>query len=595
MSASLLDWYPGDHAAGLVLIVLAQTAILAAVALLVSARLRRNAAARHVVLLSALVAAAVCPAMTYVFDVAEVSLGIIPGRLEVGSPIQPVSQPTAAPQKASTEVAAEIIEEPSSSGSQNSSGGTSVGSPVARIDGTVTRESSLLEKLRAAFVLGLVAWAGVAIVRCVGIARSWWKMHSIARAARPVAKGNHARLLAELRRRLGVRKLPAIASSPAVSVPVAAGLVHPLIIIPSAIRDKLSEDQWRDVLVHETAHVLRHDHLLALVQRVIGAVFWVNPLVHVLNRRLVRAREEVCDNYVLSFTDSRSYGKTLLGLAELIPQAGRSTVSPGLLGVRWTLEERISGLLDPRRNAMTRTTTYTAALVLGAHLSAAALLAAAGTAKAPDRGAEQPAADADQPGERAEPASHAETDWQSVEARIAEAKRARRIESELNLPTSLQMENGPLWRLRKEIESCHELKVRLEFLNEDERVTINTAKGVRLRDALRPLNLGFRVDGDEVVMAPLRSIELRAFGETKPVGHWVGALKDDNPHIRRRAAEILSALAGLPRDSIPSLVEAMKDPNAPVRRWSARALGNLGTDAGPAVPPLVDAIDDEAA
>ncbi len=245
---------------------------------------------------------------------------------------------------------------------------------------------------------------------------------------------SRARLFEEVRRRLRVRQLPAIMKSPALSVPAAVGLWRPVILVPSAICDRLSENQWRDILVHESAHILRRDHVMVLLQSVIGAVFWMNPLVHLLNRRLVRAREEVCDNYVLSFTDGRSYGKTLLELAELIPPAGRLAFSPGLLGVRWRLQDRISGLLDPRRKATTRTTTFSAAIVFSSHLLLVGLLAAADTAK-PSGGDDLPATGTGQ-----QAGSDPDTDarWRSVAESIAEADRERKMRNELGISVEQQ-------------------------------------------------------------------------------------------------------------------------------------------------------------
>ena len=76
----------------------------------------------------------------------------------------------------------------------------------------------------------------------------------------------------------------------------------------------------RDIVLHEVAHVIRRDQAILLLQRVVAAVYWLNPLVHLLNRQLARAREQICDNYVLSIVEPVEYGETLLYVGQLLPQ-----------------------------------------------------------------------------------------------------------------------------------------------------------------------------------------------------------------------------------------------------------------------------------
>ena len=86
-----------------------------------------------------------------------------------------------------------------------------------------------------------------------------------------------------------------------------------------------------------------------LAQQVAAVLFWVHPGVHWLNRQIGRAREEICDNFVLKKTDRADYAQLLLELAEQCAAWRLKVRSLGILGSRWTLENRIAGLLDPER------------------------------------------------------------------------------------------------------------------------------------------------------------------------------------------------------------------------------------------------------
>ena len=166
----------------------------------------------------------------------------------------------------------------------------------------------------------------------------------------------HGPTLERVRDALGVAALPPVVVSPAVRAPVAVGLLRPWVILPEGLAESLASDSLRDVLVHECAHVVRLDAWVGLLQRLAGVFFWPHPLVHYASGQLTRAREEVCDNHVLRCGDARGYARTLLALTEQCLPMGAVRPGLGLLGARWTLADRVAGLLDTRRIPMTRTT-----------------------------------------------------------------------------------------------------------------------------------------------------------------------------------------------------------------------------------------------
>jgi hypothetical protein len=101
------------------------------------------------------------------------------------------------------------------------------------------------------------------------------------------------------------------------------------------------------------AHIFRHDHWLGILQRLAAAAFWPHPLVHLVNRQLCRAREEICDNHVLRCEDAPGYARVLLLLSSQPKGTAAPSTASGLARPGWRLEERVAGLLDERRNTMT--------------------------------------------------------------------------------------------------------------------------------------------------------------------------------------------------------------------------------------------------
>ncbi len=198
----------------------------------------------------------------------------------------------------------------------------------------------------------VVAWLigmGVLLVRLV---RGLIVLAALRRSARPVDAEALRTVRDEVRAGLRTARLPAILESPRVAGPVATGVLRPAVILPEGLVGSIPHAALRDILIHECAHIARRDPLIGLLQRLAELVYWPHPLVHVLNRRLSRAREEACDDVVLSRADPIDYARTLLTLAQRFETARRTHGAPALLSSGWKLEDRVAGILNPRRKLM---------------------------------------------------------------------------------------------------------------------------------------------------------------------------------------------------------------------------------------------------
>jgi beta-lactamase regulating signal transducer with metallopeptidase domain len=111
--------------------------------------------------------------------------------------------------------------------------------------------------------------------------------------------------LARARRRVGVRRSIDIARSALPEAPAVLRTFRPLLVLPAAGCDDLSDDELESLLVHECAHVARHDNLIARIESVICALFWFHPLIWIAQRVTVIERERACDEVVAASAAER--------------------------------------------------------------------------------------------------------------------------------------------------------------------------------------------------------------------------------------------------------------------------------------------------
>lgn len=342
---------PGFGAIWLAGLILAQVSGVVLVAWAFASLPRRKAAAaRHAIWLAALGGILIGPAALISADRAGWSLGMVRAPMPAGEAAKGPAGPPPIPHRASSDSAQAARGDEK----EATAGGPPI-SPPRPIDLPATGATG--SRFAAPDWL---AWARIALcIWGVGSALllGWlaYGLMALARLRRRAWQGDDARLgpmLAEVAREVGLRTPPQLLITDRLDGPVAVGLLHPAILLPEHLIEVADAGRLRDILVHEAAHLARRDPAVGLAQRIAAALFWPHPAIHLLNRELARAREEVCDNYVLRMGNRARYARTLLDLAGSIRVAPRALVMTGLLPTRWSLADRVTGLLDEGRDLM---------------------------------------------------------------------------------------------------------------------------------------------------------------------------------------------------------------------------------------------------
>lgn len=147
--------------------------------------------------------------------------------------------------------------------------------------------------------------------------------------------------------RHGARMEDEVYQTNRVTTPVVVGVLAPRVLVPESW-PRWGADTRRMVVLHERAHITRHDPLVAAAARVNRSVFWFHPLAWWLERHLSRVAERACDEAVVrQVSDPRHYAGLLIEMARRLRRQGRRVAWQGIGIVSGRhLEDRINSVLE---------------------------------------------------------------------------------------------------------------------------------------------------------------------------------------------------------------------------------------------------------
>ncbi len=167
-----------------------------------------------------------------------------------------------------------------------SSEATSLGIDVLNESGRAAEAVETVEGAVAAVAVssesaGRQAWMSyVAAIWLAGVVLMLFRMAlAVADAGRFVrhsraADSSIVELVDQLRQELGIARRVRVVISQFGNSPAVAGVIWPALILPVSLLTELSPQAIRAILLHELAHIRRHDYLVNLAQMLIESVFF---------------------------------------------------------------------------------------------------------------------------------------------------------------------------------------------------------------------------------------------------------------------------------------------------------------------------------
>ena len=126
---------------------------------------------------------------------------------------------------------------------------------------------------------------------------------------------NRFKILSE---QIGLMKVPKLLISLHVDVPMVIGWLKPVVLLPASMVTGLNTSQLEMLILHELAHIRRHDYVVNFLQTIVEILFFFHPSVHWISKQMRNEREYCSDDIAVKHCgDAIAYAHTLADTAAL--------------------------------------------------------------------------------------------------------------------------------------------------------------------------------------------------------------------------------------------------------------------------------------
>jgi beta-lactamase regulating signal transducer with metallopeptidase domain/HEAT repeat protein len=318
--------------------------LLAAIAITVTMR-RASAGSRHLVWLVTLGTLLLVPALT---AWGPLRLAILPPARVAASPV-------------TSHVATPSLPTPVTSSPQlNATPKTIASNQNSATDDGAT----ILSRIKGlkGFSAVIAIWAVIVVLIAGWLMYGALAVRGIVRRARPLDTQDWLVPLYEVSDRLELDEAPRLLRSEDAKMPFACGVFHPTIVLPAEC-DNWTADRRLAVLLHELAHVRRHDLAGHTLGRFACAIYWFHPLVWTAAKQLRSESERACDDLALACGARASdYAEHLLDIVTSV-RHDRTPAVALAMARRKEFEGRMLAILDPELRHSSPSRWQSAALI----------------------------------------------------------------------------------------------------------------------------------------------------------------------------------------------------------------------------------------
>ncbi|MEM8933368.1 MAG: M56 family metallopeptidase, partial [Acidobacteriota bacterium] len=161
----------------------------------------------------------------------------------------------------------------------------------------------------------VLLWLGGLLIVSSRLGKAHRDLRRLLKHATPIESGPTHQLFDRVRQQLSLRRRVRLLGSTELDGPAACGILRPTVLVPVDFASQRSQTEQTHALLHELAHLKRHDALWLHLAHLAMAIHWFNPFLWLARRQFHADLEAACDATVLGHLkrpERANYGRTVL-------------------------------------------------------------------------------------------------------------------------------------------------------------------------------------------------------------------------------------------------------------------------------------------
>jgi TonB family protein len=200
-----------------------------------------------------------------------------------------------------------------------------------------------------------LSWLAVSFALALKLCCELYNVNQLPKTGTSPANDTLEARFQQLVLQVGLKSTPRILISLKNDVPMAIGWIKPVVLIPVSMLSGLTPTQLDMLILHELAHIRRHDYLVNFIQTLVELLLFFHPCVRWVSKQMRNEREYCSDDIAVHHCGNPiAYAHTLADTASICEKRRHHSIpAMAMAASGGDLKQRVVRLVDQNHHCAT--------------------------------------------------------------------------------------------------------------------------------------------------------------------------------------------------------------------------------------------------